>query len=168
MAELSYLQRTFVGRPTPITYARLVNTWAAHRSYLKREDLAHTRHTRSTTPSGQALLMKRKMGKTRIVAETGAGQHGVATATAAALLGIECIVYMGTVDMARQQPNVFRMRLLGTEVRGVKVAHRRSKTPSTKPSATGSPMCAPPTTCWATWGRTLPRHGARLPIHHRL
>ena len=120
MAELAYLQRTFVGRPTPITHARrLSEHLGGAQIYLKREDLAHTGAHKINNALGQALLMKRKMGKTRIVAETGAGQHGVATATAAALLGIECVVYMGIVDMARQQPNVFRMRLLGTDVRGV-------------------------------------------------
>jgi tryptophan synthase beta chain len=120
MAELAYLQRTYVGRATPITYARrLSEHLGGAQIYLKREDLAHTGAHKINNALGQALLMKRKMGKRRIVAETGAGQHGVATATAAALLGIECIVYMGIVDMARQQPNVFRMQLLGTEVRGV-------------------------------------------------
>ena len=120
MAELAYLQRTFVGRATPVTYARrLSEHLGGAQIYLKREDLAHTGAHKINNALGQALLMKRKMGKSRIVAETGAGQHGVATATAAALLGIECVVYMGTVDMARQEPNVFRMRLLGTDVRGV-------------------------------------------------
>jgi tryptophan synthase beta chain len=95
--------------------------------YLKREDLAHTGAHKINNALGQALLMKRKMGKTRIVAETGAGQHGVATATVAALLGIECVVYMGTVDMARQQPNVFRMKLLGTDVRGVESGSKTLK-----------------------------------------
>ena len=120
MRELAYLQRTFVGRPTPITYARrLSEHLGGAQIYLKREDLAHTGAHKINNALGQALLMARKMNKTRIVAETGAGQHGVATATVAAKLGIECVVYMGVVDMARQQPNVFRMRLLGTEVRGV-------------------------------------------------
>jgi tryptophan synthase beta chain len=119
-AELEYLQRTFVGRPTPLTYAsRLSKHLGGAQIYLKREDLAHTGAHKINNALGQALLMARKMQKTRIVAETGAGQHGVATATVAAKLGIECVVYMGVVDMARQQPNVFRMRLLGTEVRGV-------------------------------------------------
>ncbi len=118
--ELAYLQRTYVGRPTPVTYARrLSEHLGGAQIYFKREDLAHTGAHKINNALGQALLMKRKMGKTRIVAETGAGQHGVATATAAALLGIECVVYMGIVDMARQEPNVFRMRLLGTEVRPV-------------------------------------------------
>ena len=120
MAELAHLQHTYVGRPTPLTYARrLSEELGGAQIYLKREDLAHSGAHKINNALGQALLMKRKMGKTRIVAETGAGQHGVATATAAALLGIECIVYMGTVDMERQKPNVFRMQLLGTEVRAV-------------------------------------------------
>lgn len=126
--ELAFLQRTYVGRPTPITYARrLSEHLGGARIYLKREDLAHTGAHKINNALGQALLMKRKMGKTRIVAETGAGQHGVATATAAALLGLECVVYMGTVDMARQEPNVFRMRLLGTEVRGVESGSKTLK-----------------------------------------
>jgi tryptophan synthase beta chain len=120
MGELEYLQRTFVGRPTPLTYAgRMSDHLGGARIYLKREDLAHTGAHKINNALGQALMMKRKMAKSRIVAETGAGQHGVATATVAAKLGIQCVVYMGVVDMARQQPNVFRMRLLGTEVRGV-------------------------------------------------
>lgn len=128
MAELAYLQRTFVGRPTAVTYARrLSQHLGGAQIYLKREDLAHTGAHKINNALGQALLMKRKMGKTRIVAETGAGQHGVATATVAAWLGIECVVYMGTVDMARQQPNVFRMQLLGTEVRGVESGSKTLK-----------------------------------------
>jgi tryptophan synthase beta chain len=128
MAELAYLQRTFIGRPTPVTYARrLSQHLGGAQIYLKREDLAHTGAHKINNALGQALLMKRKMGKTRIVAETGAGQHGVATATVAAWLGIECVVYMGTVDMARQQPNVFRMRLLGTEVCGVESGSKTLK-----------------------------------------
>jgi tryptophan synthase beta chain len=119
-AELDHLLHTFVGRPTPITYARrLTQHFGGPRIYIKREDLAHTGAHKINNALGQALLMKRKMSKTRIVAETGAGQHGVATATAAAMLGIECVVYMGAVDMARQEPNVYRMRLLGAEVRKV-------------------------------------------------
>lgn len=120
MAELAHLQHTYIGRPTPLTYAqRLSEHLGGAQIYLKREDLAHSGAHKINNALGQALLMKRKMGKERIVAETGAGQHGVATATASALLGIECIVYMGIVDMERQKPNVFRMQLLGTEVRAV-------------------------------------------------
>src|SRR5579859_1087934 len=115
-AELANLHKTYTGRPTPISYAhRLTEHLGGAQIYLKREDLAHTGAHKINNAIGQALLAKR-MGKQRIVAETGAGQHGVASATVCALLGLECHVYMGTVDMARQQPNVFRMRLLGAEV----------------------------------------------------
>ena len=118
-AEFDRLQATYVGRPTPITHAaRLSERLGGAQIYLKREDLAHTGAHKINNALGQGLLVKR-MGKRRIVAETGAGQHGVASATVAALLGLECAVYMGTVDIARQQPNVFRMKLLGAEVRPV-------------------------------------------------
>ncbi len=114
--ELQHLQETYTGRPTPVTFARrLSEHLGGAQIYLKREDLAHTGAHKINNALGQALLAKR-MGKQRIIAETGAGQHGVASATAAALLGLDCHVYMGTVDIARQQPNVFRMKLLGTEV----------------------------------------------------
>ncbi|RLT50925.1 MAG: tryptophan synthase subunit beta [Chloroflexi bacterium] len=115
-AQLANLQATYVGRPTPLTHARrLSQQLGGAQIYLKREDLAHTGAHKINNAIGQALLAQR-MGKHRIIAETGAGQHGVAAATAAALLGLECHVYMGTVDMARQQPNVYRMQLLGAEV----------------------------------------------------
>lgn len=118
-AEFDKLMASFVGRPTPLTYAkRLSEKLGGAQIYLKREDLAHTGAHKINNALGQALLVKR-MGKKRIVAETGAGQHGVASATAAALLGLECVVYMGSVDIARQEPNVFRMKLLGAEVRPV-------------------------------------------------
>jgi tryptophan synthase beta chain len=114
--QLAYLQATYVGRPTPITYARrLSEQLGGAQIYLKREDLAHTGAHKINNALGQALLAKR-MGKQRVIAETGAGQHGVASATASALLGLDCHVYMGSVDIARQQPNVFRMKLLGSEV----------------------------------------------------
>ena len=114
--RLAFLQRTYTGRPTPVTYAaRLSEQLGGAQIYLKREDLAHTGAHKINNALGQALLAQR-MGKQRIVAETGAGQHGVASATACALLGLECHVYMGSVDIARQQPNVFRMKLLGAEV----------------------------------------------------
>ena len=115
-ARLAHLQATYTGRPTPVTYVgRLSDHLGGARIYLKREDLAHTGAHKINNALGQALLAQR-MGKQRVVAETGAGQHGVASATAAALLGLDCHVYMGTVDIARQQPNVFRMKLLGAEV----------------------------------------------------
>ncbi len=117
--ELAALLRDWVGRPTPLTDAtRLAAAVGLKRVLLKREDLAHTGAHKINSAVGQALLAKR-MGKHRVVAETGAGQHGVASAAACALLGLECIVYMGTLDMRRQAPNVFRMKLLGAEVRGV-------------------------------------------------
>jgi tryptophan synthase beta chain len=117
--EFDKLMASYVGRPTPLTYAkRLSEQLGGAQIYLKREDLAHTGAHKINNALGQALLVKR-MGKRRIVAETGAGQHGVASATAAALLGLECVVYMGVVDIARQEPNVFRMKLLGAEVRPV-------------------------------------------------
>src|SRR5687768_2610859 len=117
--EFDKLMADYVGRPTPITYARrLSEKLGGAQIYLKREDLAHTGAHKINNALGQALLVKR-MGKQRVVAETGAGQHGVASATVSALLGLECVVYMGTVDMARQEPNVFRMKLLGAEVRPV-------------------------------------------------
>ncbi len=113
---LAHLQTTYTGRPTPITYAaRLTEQLGGAKIYLKREDLAHTGAHKINNALGQALLAKR-MGKQRIIAETGAGQHGVASATTSALLGLDCHVYMGSVDIARQQPNVFRMKLLGAEV----------------------------------------------------
>jgi tryptophan synthase beta chain len=115
-SRLAHLQATYTGRPTPVTYAaRLTEALGGAQIYLKREDLAHTGAHKINNALGQALLAQR-MGKRRIVAETGAGQHGVGSATACALLGLECHVYMGTVDIARQQPNVFRMKLLGAEV----------------------------------------------------
>src|SRR5712675_1844912 len=117
--ELDRLLKHYVGRPTP-TYetTRLAQSAGGARIFLKREDLAHTGAHKINNALGQALLAVR-MGKRRIVAETGAGQHGVATATACALLGLECHVYMGVEDMARQALNVVRMRLLGAEVIGV-------------------------------------------------
>jgi tryptophan synthase beta subunit len=126
-AELASLLRDWVGRPTPLTdAARLAAAVGLRRVLLKREDLAHTGAHKINSAVGQALLAKR-MGKHRVVAETGAGQHGVASAAACALLGLECIVYMGTEDMRRQAPNVFRMKLLGAEVRGVESGTRTLK-----------------------------------------
>jgi len=114
-AELDDLLRTYAGRPSPLTECRRLSEELGCRILLKREDLNHTGSHKINNVLGQALLARR-MGKTRLVAETGAGQHGVATATAAALLGMDCLVYMGEVDMARQELNVFRMRPLGAEV----------------------------------------------------
>src|SRR3954447_7749136 len=111
--ELSYYLREFCGRPTPLYFAeRLTREGGGAKIYLKREDLLHTGAHKINNCMGQVLLARR-MGKRRIIAETGAGQHGVATATVAALFGLDCIIYMGTEDMHRQELNVYRMRLLG-------------------------------------------------------
>ncbi|MGA2273238.1 MAG: tryptophan synthase subunit beta [Bryobacteraceae bacterium] len=126
-AELSELLRTYAGRPTPLYCAeRLSRTLGGARLWLKREDLLHTGAHKINNSLGQALLARR-MGKRRIIAETGAGQHGVATATVCALLGLECVVYMGTEDMRRQRLNVFRMRLLGARVAPVEAGSRTLK-----------------------------------------
>ncbi|PYX22857.1 MAG: tryptophan synthase subunit beta [Acidobacteria bacterium] len=125
--RLDLLLRTYAGRPTPLFFARrLTEKLGGAKIYLKREDLLHTGAHKINNCLGQALLVER-MGKHRVIAETGAGQHGVATATVCALLGFECVVYMGTEDMRRQELNVFRMRLLGTEVRGVDSGSRTLK-----------------------------------------
>ena len=125
--ELGGLLRDYAGRPTPLYFARrLTEHCGGAKVYLKREDLAHTGAHKINNTLGQGLLARR-MGKGRLVAETGAGQHGVATATAAALLGMECVVYMGTEDIRRQAPNVARMRLLGAELRPVDAGSRTLK-----------------------------------------
>jgi tryptophan synthase beta chain len=124
--ELSALLRDYVGRPTPLYHAARLSEAAGRDLYLKREDLNHTGAHKVNNALGQTLLAKR-MGKTRIIAETGAGQHGVATATACALLDMECVVYMGTEDMRRQKPNVERMGLLGATVAPVEAGARTLK-----------------------------------------
>jgi tryptophan synthase beta chain len=125
--RLDYLLKQYAGRPTPLFFAqRLTEKLGGAKIYLKREDLLHTGAHKINNCIGQALLVER-MGKHRVIAETGAGQHGVATATVCALLGFECVVYMGTEDMRRQELNVFRMRLLGAEVRGVDSGSRTLK-----------------------------------------
>src|SRR6201990_3442817 len=126
-AELADLLHNYAGRPTPLYYAkRLTETLGGAKIYIKREDLLHTGAHKINNCLGQALLARR-MGKKRIIPETGAGQHGVATATVCALLGFECIVYMGEEDMRRQRLNVFRMRMLGARVEGVKTGSRTLK-----------------------------------------
>ncbi|MBX7251995.1 MAG: tryptophan synthase subunit beta [Candidatus Promineofilum sp.] len=127
VAEFEGLLSSYVGRPSPISHARRLSAkLGGAQIYFKREDLNHTGAHKINNALGQALLVKR-MGKRRVVAETGAGQHGVATATACALLGLEGIIYMGEVDIARQQPNVYRMKLLGAEVRPVASGSRTLK-----------------------------------------
>jgi tryptophan synthase beta chain len=126
-AELGSLLKDYAGRPTPLYFAkRLTEQLGGARIYLKREDLLHTGAHKINNALGQGLLARR-MGKKRVIAETGAGQHGVATASACALLGLECVVYMGDVDMERQELNVKRMRLLGAEVRGVSLGSKTLK-----------------------------------------
>ena len=123
--ELEQLQKTYVGRPTPLYLAESLST-QGRRIYLKREDLCHTGAHKINNAVGQALVARR-LGKERIVAETGAGQHGVAAATVCARFGLECVVYMGSEDMRRQAPNVERMKLLGAEVRAVEFGTRTLK-----------------------------------------
>ena len=125
--ELDYYLREYVGRPTPLYYAeRLTKKLGGATIYLKREDLCHTGAHKINNTMGQVLLARR-MKKPRVIAETGAGQHGVAVATVAAMFGLQCEVYMGTEDMERQALNVFRMRLLGTTVTGVNAGSRTLK-----------------------------------------
>ena len=124
--RLALLHRDFIGRPTPLYRAERISERAGRTVYLKREDLAHTGAHKINNAIGQALLAQR-MGKPRVIAETGAGQHGVATATACALLALECVVYMGSEDIRRQAPNVDRMRLLGAEVVPVESGARTLK-----------------------------------------
>ena len=126
-ADFLQLLQDFSGRPTPLFYAkRLSEKLGGAKIYLKREDLSHTGSHKINNALGQ-ILLARRMGKKRIIAETGAGQHGVATATVCALFGLECVVYMGTEDMRRQALNVFRMRLLGAEVREVNAGAKTLK-----------------------------------------
>jgi len=125
--ELRYYLREFCGRPTPLYHAeRLTRDLGGAKIYLKREDLLHTGAHKINNAMGQILLAKR-MGKTRIIAETGAGQHGVATATVAAMFGLECVIYMGSVDCKRQELNVYRMRMLGAEVVSVEAGQKTLK-----------------------------------------
>lgn len=128
---LGFLLRDYVGRPTPLYYAKRVSQVVDAQVYLKREDLNHTGAHKINNTLGQILLAK-KMGKTRIIAETGAGQHGVATATACALMGLSCVVYMGEEDIVRQAPNVYRMKLLGATVVPVTTGSRTLKDATTE------------------------------------
>ena len=124
--DFDHLLKTYVGRPTPLYFAKRLSEKYQAKIYLKREDLCHTGAHKVNNTIGQILLAQR-LGKHKIIAETGAGQHGVATATVCALMGMECIVYMGEIDMERQKPNVERMRILGTEVRAAKSGSKTLK-----------------------------------------
>ncbi len=124
--EFDHLLGTYVGRPTPLYYAQRLSEKHGAKIYLKREDLCHTGAHKVNNTIGQ-ILLARRLGKEKIIAETGAGQHGVATATVCALMGMECVVYMGEIDMARQKPNVERMKLLGAKVRAATSGSRTLK-----------------------------------------
>ena len=168
-SELDTLAQGLRGRPTPLFHAqRLSERLGGAQIYLKREDLLHTGAHKINNCLGQGLLAKR-MGKTRLVAETGAGQHGVATATIAALLGMECVVYMGEEDMARQAPNVFRMRMLGTKVVGVSSGNQNAEGRDQRGHARlghERPQHALPDGVGA-WAASVSDDGARFPSHHR-
>jgi tryptophan synthase beta chain len=152
--QLNDLLTHFVGRPNPLYFAeRLTEKCGGARIYFKREDLNLTAHKINNT-MGQVLLTRR-MGKTRVIAETGAGQHGVATATACARFGLPCVVYMGEEDVRRQKLNVFIMRTMGAEVRPVTTGSERFATPSTKPCVTGwRPSVTRTTSSAVSWDLT--------------
>ena len=124
--EFTKLLHDYVGRPTPLYFAKRLSEKYKTKIYLKREDLCHTGAHKINNTIGQILLAK-KLGKTRIIAETGAGQHGVATATVCALMGLKCVIYMGEVDIVRQSPNVARMKMLGAEVKPAKSGSKTLK-----------------------------------------
>ena len=147
IAEFQRLSAEYSNRPSLLTEVPKFSEHAGARVFLKREDLNHTGSHKINNVIGQALLAKR-MGKTRLIAETGAGQHGVATATAAALFGMECVVYMGEEDTERQSLNVARMQLLGAKVIAVRTVPAPSRTPLMRRCATGLRTLRTPTTCW--------------------
>jgi len=149
-AELDILLRDFVGRPSPLGDAPRLSERVGATVYLKREDLNHTGAHKINNTVGQALLAQR-MGKRRIIAETGAGQHGVATATVCARFGLECVVYMGEEDMRRQALNVYRMKLLGATVIPVTSGTRTLKVRRVRPFANGSRVSERVTTSLARW-----------------
>ena len=124
--EFTKLLNDYVGRPTPLYFAKRLSEKYKTKIYLKREDLCHTGAHKINNTIGQILLAK-ELGKTRIIAETGAGQHGVATATVCALMGLKCVIYMGEVDIVRQSPNVARMKMLGAEVKPAKSGSKNIK-----------------------------------------
>ena len=167
--ELAALQRDYVGRPTPLYHARKLSAQnGGAQLYLKREDLAHTGAHKINNALGQGLLARR-MGKQRIIAETGAGQHGVATATVCAMLDQECIVYMGEEDIHRQSLNVFRMKLLGAEVRPVsgRLTHPQGRHQRGHPGLGDQRGRHPLHHRLRGGAPPLPHHGARLPERHR-
>ncbi len=167
--ELAYYLEHYVGRPSPLYFAeRLTRHWRGAKIYLKREDLNHTGAHKINSTMGQ-ILLARRMGKRRVIAETGAGQHGVATATVCALFDIPCVVYMGAVDIERQQPNVFRMKLLGAEVRAVTFWNRDTEGCNERGVARLGRECRRHILPYRHGCRpaSLSRNGARFPMHHR-
>ncbi len=163
------LLKHYVGRPSPLYFAeRLTAHLGGAKIYFKREELNHTGAHKINNVLGQ-ILLARRMGKTRIIAETGAGQHGVATATACARFGLECIVYMGAVDVERQKPNVFRMHMLGAKVVPVQAGARTLKDAMNEAPARLGDQCRRYILLHRHGGgpASLPRHGARLSVHHR-
>ena len=164
--ELDRYLRDYVGRPSPLWFAeRLTGELGGARVYFKRDELNHTGSHKINNCMGQILLASR-MGKTRIIAETGAGQHGVATATVCALFGLPCTVYMGTTDVERQKPNVFRMKLLGAEVRGRQFGHRHAQGRDERRDARLGRQCRGHLLYhrYRRWSPSLPRHGPRFPV----
>ncbi len=146
-AQFNDLLKNYAGRPTALTKCQNITAGTNTTLYLKREDLLHGGAHKTNQVLGQALLAKR-MGKTEIIAETGAGQHGVASALASALLGLKCRIYMGAKDVERQSPNVFRMRLMGAEVIPVHSGSATLKMPVMRRYATGPAVMKPRTICW--------------------
>ena len=168
-AELNHLLKHYVGRPSPLYFAeRLTEHLGGAKIYFKREELNHTGAHKINNVIGQ-ILLARRMGKKRIIAETGAGQHGVATATACARFGLECIVYMGALDVERQKPNVFRMKMLGAEVRPVEQGAKTLKDAMNEALARLGDQCPRHLLLHRHRRRSasLSGHGARLPVRDR-
>ena len=167
--ELDYYLKDYVGRPSPLWFAeRLTQRLGGAQIYFKRDELNHTGAHKVNNCMGQ-ILLARRMGKTRIIAETGAGQHGVATATVCALFGLPCTIYMGATDVERQKPNVFRMKLLGAEVRPVISGAGTLKDAMNEAHARLGRQCARHLLPHRHRRRPAPlsRHGARLPVRDR-
>ena len=168
-AELDHFLKHYVGRPSPLYFAeRLTERLGGAKIYFKRDELNHTGAHKINNVLGQ-ILLARRMGKKRIIAETGAGQHGVATATACARFGLQCVVYMGAVDVERQKPNVFRMKMLGAEVRPVQSGARTLKDAMNEALRDWVTNVADTFYCIGTAAgpHPYPFDGARLPVRHR-
>ena len=167
--EMDFHLATYVGRPSPLYFAeRLTQHCGGAKIYFKREELNHTGAHKVNNVLGQ-IMLARRMGKTRIIAETGAGMHGVATATLCAKFGLPCIVYMGSVDVERQKPNVLRMKILGAEVRAVELGIKDSQGRDERRVARLGRQCARHVLLHRHRSRpaSLPGDGARFPVDHR-